>query len=48
MNDIEKQVAIRNLQKEIDKRCSFFRIITDMGAAGPKEKPKVKKQLNPS
>lgn len=37
MTEIEKQVAIMQQQKEIDKRCSFFRILTDAGIK--KDKP---------
>lgn len=32
MTPTEKQARIRELQQEIDRRCAFFRIITDVGA----------------
>lgn len=31
MNATEKKAAIKKLQMEIDKRCVFFRILTDSG-----------------
>lgn len=42
MTDIEKRVQIKKLQQEIDKRCAFFRILTDAGikkSATPDDKP---------
>lgn len=30
MTDFERQAAIKKLQLEIDKRCAFFAILTDV------------------
>ncbi|MEQ1677974.1 MAG: hypothetical protein ABL876_14800 [Chitinophagaceae bacterium] len=35
MTDMQKAAEIKKLQMEIDKRCSFFRIIKDMGVKKP-------------
>jgi hypothetical protein len=40
MTDIERRVKLKQLAAEINKRCYFFRIMTDSGISSPKPRPK--------